>query len=72
MKRCFAQSSKSANTAACFDQAQRLEADEDIRGKAISGRLLSSRLLFRLLSDPIQVVDLIPRQDLERKIKTLK
>jgi hypothetical protein len=30
------------------------------------------RLLFRLLSDRIQVIDLIPRQDLERKIKTLR
>ena len=29
------------------------------------------RLLFRLLPDRVQVVDLIPRQDLERKIKTL-
>ena len=29
------------------------------------------RLLFRLLPDRLQVVDLIPRQDLERKIKTL-
>ena len=30
------------------------------------------RLLFRLLPDRIQVIDLIPRQDLERKIKTIK
>ena len=29
------------------------------------------RLLFRLLPDRIEVVDLIPRQDLERRIKTL-
>jgi len=29
------------------------------------------RLLFRLLPDRVQVVELIPRQDLERKIKTL-
>jgi len=29
------------------------------------------RLLFRLLPDRIQVIDLIPRQDLERKIKTI-
>ena len=29
------------------------------------------RLLFRLLPDRIQVIDLIPRQDLERRIKTL-
>ena len=27
---------------------------------------------FRLLSDRIQVIDLIPRQDLELRIKTLK
>jgi hypothetical protein len=30
------------------------------------------RLLFRLLPDRIEVIDLIPRQDLERRIKTLK
>jgi len=30
------------------------------------------RLLFRLLPDRIQVIDLIPRQDLERRIKTLR
>ena len=29
------------------------------------------RLLFKLLPESLQVVDLIPRQDLERKIKTL-
>ncbi len=29
------------------------------------------RLLFRLHTDRIEVVDLIPRQDLERKIRTL-
>jgi hypothetical protein len=29
------------------------------------------RLLFRLLPDRVQVVDLIPRQDLLRRIKTL-
>jgi hypothetical protein len=29
------------------------------------------RLLVRLLPDRVQVVDLIPRQDLERRIKTL-
>lgn len=29
------------------------------------------RLLFRLLPDRVEVVDLIPRQDLERRIKTL-
>ena len=29
------------------------------------------RLLFRLLPDRLQVVDLIPRQDLERQIKTV-
>ncbi|HYR43145.1 MAG TPA: hypothetical protein VER98_08990, partial [Terriglobia bacterium] len=28
--------------------------------------------LFRLLPDRIQVIDLIPRQDLERKIKTIR
>jgi hypothetical protein len=30
------------------------------------------RLLFRLLPDRIQVIDLIPRQDLERRIKGLR
>lgn len=30
------------------------------------------RLLLRLLPDRIEVIDLIPRQDLERRIKTLK
>ena len=30
------------------------------------------RLLFRLRPGRIEVVDLIPRQDLERRIKTLK
>ena len=29
------------------------------------------RSLFRLLPDRVQVVDLIPRQDLERRIKSL-
>jgi SEC-C motif len=32
---------------------------------------IDHRLLFRLLPDRVQVVDLIPRQDLERRIKTL-
>jgi hypothetical protein len=29
------------------------------------------RLLFRLLPDRVQVLDLVPRQDFERRIKTL-
>lgn len=32
---------------------------------------IDHRLLLRLLPDRVQVVDLIPRQDLERRIKTL-
>ncbi len=33
---------------------------------------IDHRLLFRLLPDRVQVVDLIPRQDLDRRIKTLE
>jgi len=32
---------------------------------------IDHRLLFRLLTDRLQVVDLIPRSDLERKVKIL-
>jgi hypothetical protein len=32
---------------------------------------IDHRLLFRLLPDRIQVLDLIPRSDLERKVKIL-
>ena len=34
-------------------------------------RITGHRLLFRLLPDRIQVLDLIPRGELERKIKVL-
>jgi hypothetical protein len=29
------------------------------------------RLLFQLMEDRVQVIDLVPRQDFERRIKTL-
>ncbi len=54
--------------AAAFVGAVRLKACPAITRQRIG---IDHRLLFRLLPDRVQVVDLIPRQDLERKIKTL-
>src|ERR1043166_3149849 len=51
-----------------FMNAVRLKACPDILRRRIG---IDFRLLFRLLPDRVQVVDLIPRQDLERRIKTL-
>jgi len=53
---------------AAFVGAVRLKACPSITRQRIG---IDHRLLFRLLPDRVQVVDLIPRQDLERKIKTL-
>src|SRR6185436_13071462 len=52
-----------------FSGAKRLKSVPSIMRQRIG---IDFRLLFRLLPDRIQVIDLIPRQDLERKIKTLK
>jgi len=57
-----------AGEPAAFVGAVRLKACPGIMRQRIG---IDFRLLFRLLPDRIQVVDLIPRQDLERKIKTL-
>ena len=50
-----------------FSGAVRLRACPSVRRHRITGY----RLLFRLLPDRIQVLDLIPRGELERKIKVL-
>ena len=57
-----------AGEPAAFMGAIRLKACPDILRRRVG---IDFRLLFRLLPDRVQVVDLIPRQDLERKIKTL-
>jgi len=57
-----------AGEPAAFMGAIRLKACPDIMRRRVG---IDFRLLFRLLPDRLQVVDLIPRQDLERKIKTL-
>ena len=57
-----------AGEPAAFVGAVRLKACPSIMRHRIG---IDFRLLFRLLPDRVQVVDLIPRQDLERKIKTL-
>ncbi len=57
-----------AGEPAAFVGAVRLKACPGIMRHRIG---IDFRLLFRLLPDRVQVVDLIPRQDLERKIKTL-
>lgn len=57
-----------AGEPAAFVGAVRLKACPTVTRQRIG---IDWRLLFRLLSDRIEVVDLIPRQDLERKIKTL-
>jgi len=54
--------------AAAFVGAGRLKACPSLTRQRIG---IDHRLLFRLLPDRVQVVDLIPRQDLERRIKTL-
>ena len=57
-----------AGEASAFVGAIRLKACPSIMRQRIG---IDHRLLFRLLPDRVQVVDLIPRQDLERRIKTL-
>ena len=57
-----------AGEPAAFVGAVRLKACPSIMRHRIG---IDFRLLFRLLPDRVQVVDLIPRQDLERRIKTL-
>jgi hypothetical protein len=57
-----------AGEPAAFVGAVRLKACPSITRARIG---IDFRLLFRLLPDRVQVVDLIPRQDLERRIKTL-
>jgi len=53
---------------AAFSGAKRLKSRPNVVRQRIG---IDFRLLFRLLPDRIQVIDLIPRQDLERRIKTL-
>jgi hypothetical protein len=53
---------------AAFSGAKRLKSRPNVMRQRIG---IDFRLLFRLLPDRIQVIDLIPRQDFERKIKTL-
>jgi len=52
-----------------FKGAKRLKSAEAVVQQRVG---IDFRLLFRLLPDRIEVVDLIPRQDLERRIKTMK
>jgi hypothetical protein len=54
--------------AAAFSGAKRLKSRPNVVRQRIG---IDFRLLFRLLPDRIQVIDLIPRQDFERKIKSL-
>jgi len=58
-----------AGQAAAFGGAKRLKSAPTVVRQRVG---IDFRLLFRLLPDRIQVIDLIPRQDLERKIKTIK
>jgi hypothetical protein len=58
-----------AGDAAAFGGAKRLKSAPTVVRQRVG---IDFRLLFRLLPDRIQVIDLIPRQDLERKIKTIK
>ena len=53
---------------AAFSGAKRLKSRPNVVRQRVG---IDFRLLFRLLPDRIQVIDLIPRQDFERKIKTL-
>jgi hypothetical protein len=57
-----------AGESAAFHGVVRLKAVPDVFRARIG---IDHRLLFRLLTDRVQVVDLINRQDLERRIKTL-
>jgi hypothetical protein len=57
-----------AGDPAAFNGAKRLKSRPNVVRQRIG---IDFRLLFRLLPDRIQVIDLIPRQDFERKIKTL-
>jgi hypothetical protein len=57
-----------AGEPAAFVGAVRLKACPTVMRQRIG---IDFRLLFRLMPDRVKVVDLIPRQDLERKIKTL-
>ena len=52
-----------------FSGAKRLKGAPTVVRQRVG---MDFRLLFRLLDDRIQVIDLIPRQDLERRIKGLK
>jgi hypothetical protein len=54
---------------AAFNGAKRLKSAPDYMRQRVG---IDFRLLFRLLPDRIQVIDLIPRQDLERRIKGLR
>src|SRR5262249_19467233 len=54
---------------AAFGGAKRLKSAPTVVRQRIG---IDFRLLFRLLPDRIQVVDLITRQDLERRIKALR
>ena len=54
---------------AAFNGAKRLKSAPTVLRQRVG---IDFRLLFRLLPERIEVVDLIPRQDLERRIKTLK
>ena len=58
-----------AGDAAAFGGAKRLKSAPTVVRQRVG---IDFQLLFRLLPDRIQVIDLIPRQDLERKIKTIK
>jgi hypothetical protein len=58
-----------AGDANAFGDAKRLKSAPTVVRQRIG---IDFRLLFRLLPDRIQVIDLIPRQDLERKNKTIK
>jgi len=51
-----------------FEHAVRLKACPSVTRVRIG---IDHRLLFRLLPDKIEVIDLIPRQDLERRVKIL-
>ncbi len=54
---------------AAFSGAKRLKSAPTVVRLRVG---IDFRLLFRLLADRIEVIDLIPRQDLERRIKTLR
>src|SRR5262249_28542975 len=58
-----------AGEAAAFGGAKRLKSAPTVLRQRLG---IDFRLLFRLLPDRIQLMDLIQRQDLEWKIKTIK